>query len=71
VDRADFEGQTILVMEEEVLIALELRVVLERAGAQVHVVRNAGGSIGLPRQIGFHSCGDRLAACVRPIHRRM
>ena len=41
VDRANLEGQTILVMEGEVLIALDLRLVLEQAGAQVHVVRNA------------------------------
>ena len=41
MDRANLEGQTILVMEGEVLIALDLRLVLEQAGAQVHVVRNA------------------------------
>ena len=45
MDRADLNGQTILVMEEEVLIALDLRAVLERAGAQVYVVRNASEAL--------------------------
>ena len=31
MDRANLEGQTILVMEGEVLIALDLRLVLEQA----------------------------------------
>ena len=39
MDRANLEGQTILVVEEEPLIALDLRSVLEQAGAEVHVVR--------------------------------
>lgn len=45
MDRADLKGQTILVMEEEVLIALDLRSVLERGGAHVHVVRNAAEAL--------------------------
>jgi CheY-like chemotaxis protein len=45
VDCANLKGQTILVMEEEVLIALDLRAVLERAGAHVHVVRNAAEAL--------------------------
>ena len=45
MDRADLKGQTILVMEEEVLIALDLRAVLERAGAHVYVVRNAAEAL--------------------------
>jgi len=53
VDRANLEGQTILVMEEEVLIALELRSVLERVGAEVHVVREAAEALSCLGKFNF------------------
>jgi DNA-binding response OmpR family regulator len=53
VDRANLEGQTILVMEEEALIALDLRSVLEQAGAQVHVVRNAAEALDCLNKLDF------------------
>ena len=53
MDRANLEGQTILVMEGEVLIALDLRLVLEQAGAQVHVVRNAAEALDCLKEFDF------------------
>ena len=50
MDRADLKGQTILLMEEEVLIALDLRAVLERAGARVYVVRYASEALACLRK---------------------
>ena len=53
VDRPNLEGQTILVIEGEVLIALDLLLVLERAGAQVHVVRNAAEALDCLNKFDF------------------
>jgi DNA-binding response OmpR family regulator len=53
VDRANLEGQTILVVEEEVLIALDLRSALEGAGAQVHVVRDATDALACLSKFDF------------------
>jgi CheY-like chemotaxis protein len=41
VDRAHLAGQTILVVEEQPLVSLDLRTALEQAGAKVMVARNA------------------------------
>jgi CheY-like chemotaxis protein len=39
--RANLAGQTILVVEQQPLIALDLQTALEQAGAEVMVARNA------------------------------
>src|SRR5262245_3638250 len=41
VDRANLAGHTILVVEEQPLVSLDLQTVLEQAGAKVMVARNA------------------------------
>jgi DNA-binding response OmpR family regulator len=41
VDRANLAGQIILVVEEQPLVALDLRTALEQAGAEVVVAHNA------------------------------
>jgi DNA-binding response OmpR family regulator len=41
VDRANLAGRIILVVEEQALVALDLRTALEQAGAEVMVARNA------------------------------
>lgn len=53
MDRAKLEGQTILVMEGEALVALDLRSVMERAGAEVHVVRNAAEALACLSKYDF------------------
>jgi DNA-binding response OmpR family regulator len=40
-NRANLAGQTILVVEEQALVALDLQTALEAAGAEVMVARNA------------------------------
>jgi DNA-binding response OmpR family regulator len=40
VDRANLAGRIILVVEEQALVALDLRTALEQAGAEVMVARN-------------------------------
>src|SRR5712691_4909765 len=45
MNRANLAGQTILVVEEEPLIALDLRTALEGAGAEVMVARNAAEAL--------------------------
>jgi len=41
VHRANLAGRIILVVEEQALVALDLRTALEQAGAEVMVARNA------------------------------
>jgi DNA-binding response OmpR family regulator len=53
VARDNLEGQTILVMEEEALIALDLRSVMELAGAEVHIVRNAAEALACLSKYDF------------------
>jgi DNA-binding response OmpR family regulator len=45
VDRANFAGQRILVVEEQPIIALELQTALEQAGADVVVAHNAAQAL--------------------------
>lgn len=40
MDRANLAGRIILVVEEQALVALDLRTALEQAGAEVMVARN-------------------------------
>ena len=53
MDRANLAGQTILVVEEQPLIALDLQRALEGAGAQVVVARNAAEALGRMGQFEF------------------
>jgi DNA-binding response OmpR family regulator len=41
MNHANLAGQTILVVEEQALVALDLQTALEQAGAEVMVARNA------------------------------
>jgi hypothetical protein len=63
VERSSLEGKTILVVEKEPLIALDLQRALEAAGAEVTVAQRQGG--GLPHQeVSFCSRRDRLASLI-------
>ena len=53
MDRANLGGQTILVVEEEPLIALDLQRALKAAGAEVQVVRNATDALERIRRSNF------------------
>jgi DNA-binding response OmpR family regulator len=53
VDGANLAGQTILVIEEQPLIALELQTALEAAGAEVVVARDAADALARIEQFGF------------------
>jgi CheY-like chemotaxis protein len=53
VDRANLAGQTILVVEEQPLIALDLQRALEGAGAEVVVARNAAEALPRVGQFDF------------------
>jgi CheY-like chemotaxis protein len=53
VDRANLEGQRILVVEEQPLVALDLKLALEQAGAEVVVVGNAAEALGRVSQFDF------------------
>ncbi len=53
MDRDNLDRQTILVVEGEPLIALDLQAVLEGAGAEVLVARNAGEAVGRILQFTF------------------
>jgi CheY-like chemotaxis protein len=53
VDRANLEGQRILVVEEQPLVALDLKMALEQAGAEVVVAGNATEALGRVSQFGF------------------
>src|SRR5437868_4279040 len=51
--RANLAGQTILVVEGEPLIALDLRTALEAAGAEVMVARNATEALARISEFDF------------------
>jgi DNA-binding response OmpR family regulator len=53
VSCTDLAGQTILVVEEEPLIALDLQMELKQAGANVVVARNSHEALARIRQINF------------------
>ena len=53
MDRASLEGQRILVVEEQPLVALDLKMALEQAGAEVVVAGNATEALGRVKQADF------------------
>ena len=53
MDRANLEGQRILVVEEQPLVALDLKLALEQAGAEVVVAGNATEALGRVSQFDF------------------
>jgi CheY-like chemotaxis protein len=53
VERANFAGQRILVVEEQPLVALDLQRTLEAVGAEVQVARNATDALERMRQFDF------------------
>jgi CheY-like chemotaxis protein len=53
VDGANLGGQTILVVEEQPLIALDLQRALEGAGAEVVVARNTAEGLARIKQFDF------------------
>jgi len=53
VDRASLEGQRILVVEEQPVVALDLKMALEQAGAEVVVAGNATEALGRVSQFDF------------------
>src|ERR1700730_4508134 len=53
MNRANLAGQTILVVEGEPLIALDLRTSLEAAGAEVIVTRNAAEALIRISEVDF------------------
>ena len=61
--RANLAGHTILVVEEQPLIALDLQRALEGAGAEVVVARNGAEALEPDRAIRFHGRSYRLASC--------
>ena len=55
MDRADLTGQTILLVEEQPIVALDLQAALEDAGAAVVVARDAAEALGHVGQQVFTS----------------
>ena len=55
MDRADLAGQTILIVEEQPIIALDLRTALEDAGAKVVVARDAAEALASIGRFTFTS----------------
>jgi DNA-binding response OmpR family regulator len=53
VERVSLDGNTVLVVEEEPLVALDLQTALEGAGAKVVVVRNAAEALARIGQFDF------------------
>jgi CheY-like chemotaxis protein len=53
VDRADLQGQKILIVEEQALVALDLQMALERAGAEVAVTRTTAEALGRISEFEF------------------
>ena len=53
MDRAELTGQTILVVEEEPIIALDLQTALQDAGAKIVVARDAAEALARIGQVGF------------------
>ena len=53
MERVSLDGHTILVVEEQPLIALDLQRALEGAGAEVVVARNAAEALGRMGQFEF------------------
>ena len=52
-NRANLAGQTILVVEEQPLVALDLQAALEQAGAEVMVARNATEALARISEFDF------------------
>src|SRR6476469_2083299 len=50
---ANLEGQTVLVVEEQPLVALDLQTALEQAGAEVKVARNATEALASISEFDF------------------
>ena len=53
MNRANLAGQTILVVEEQALVALDLQTALEQAGAEVVVARNATEALARINEFDF------------------
>ena len=53
MNRANLAGQTILVVEGEPLVALDLRAALEQAGAEVVEARNAAQALARIGEFNF------------------
>ncbi len=53
MERVSLDGHTVLVVEEQPLIALDLQRALEGAGAEVVVARNAAEALGRMGQFDF------------------
>jgi DNA-binding response OmpR family regulator len=53
VEHVSLDGYTVLVVEEERLIALDLQTALEAAGAKVVIARNAAEALGRMGQFDF------------------
>jgi DNA-binding response OmpR family regulator len=53
MNRANLAGRTFLVVEEQPLVALDLRTALEQAGAEVVVARNATEALACISEFDF------------------
>ena len=53
MDRTNLAGRIILVVEEQPLVALDLRAALEQAGAEVMVARNATEALARINEFDF------------------
>lgn len=53
MNRTNLAGQTILVVEEQALVALDLQTALEQAGAEVVVARNATEALARINEFDF------------------
>jgi DNA-binding response OmpR family regulator len=53
VDLANLKGHTVLIVEEQPLVALDLQMALEQAGAEVVIARNAAEAVGRVREFEF------------------
>jgi len=55
MDLADLSGQTVLVVEEQPIVALDLQTALQDAGAKVVVARDAAEALASIGQVAFTS----------------
>src|ERR1700730_9247572 len=55
MDRADLTGQTILLVEEQPIVALDLKTALEDAGAKVVTARDAAEALASIGRFAFTS----------------
>ncbi len=55
MDHADLTGQTILLVEEQAIVALDLESALKDAGAKVVIARNAAEALASIGQVAFTS----------------